>query len=332
MVVVHHLLLQLARHGSGDLRATIGIGQAGVDVFFVISGFIMVYITSRRSLHSRQFWLDRAVRILPLYWVFTLLMMAVIALLPSLLHTAVLDVEHFLKSLLLIPDFHPTRTEQIWPLLVQGWTLQYEMLFYFVFGLFLILRSVHTRLICVTFVLLSLVSVGSLSDTANPIFIVGTNPLLIEFLAGSWIGYLYLTDKLPSARLGPIFLLLAITLFGLSDVFAEEFFFRAVSWGLPSLFLLVSFLILERKVGVFRSRFLLGLGDSSYSLYLSHTFVLGFVGYLWGAYSTRNAFEDVAFSLLAISLCLAFGHLSFCYLEEPLCRWCKQWAGSQSTR
>ena len=80
--------------------------QIGVDIFFVISGFIMVYVTwgklDRPGAHW-HFLRARLIRIVPIYWFYTLLLAAVALTVPSVLDTAVFPVKQLLSSLLFIP-------------------------------------------------------------------------------------------------------------------------------------------------------------------------------------------------------------------------------------
>src|SRR3712207_3507791 len=99
MVVFVHLDVQLRRHGLGAIDS--GWGATGVDIFFVISGFIM-WVTSarRRGLTGAQFMKNRIVRIVPLYWMISLFVVAVALIAPHLLHTTVLDTPHVIASFL----------------------------------------------------------------------------------------------------------------------------------------------------------------------------------------------------------------------------------------
>ena len=114
-------------------------GQAGVDIFFVISGFIMWVTTHDRPTTPLRFMTNRIVRIVPLYWLITLAVAAMAFAVPSLFRGVVLTPEHVIKSLLFIPHYYPGMPTRVWPLLLPGWTLNYEMVFYLVFAIALLL-------------------------------------------------------------------------------------------------------------------------------------------------------------------------------------------------
>ena len=111
------------------------VGQSGVDLFFVISGFIM-WTMSARPIAPLAFLWNRMLRVVPLYWVATLLMA---------LHQRA-PLHDVVRSMFFVPYFGAG--DQIWPVLVQGWTLNYEMFFYILIGLVLPLRAARRWCCC----------------------------------------------------------------------------------------------------------------------------------------------------------------------------------------
>lgn len=118
-----------------------GDGLWGVDLFFVISGFIMCHATARSG---RNFFLKRIIRIVPLYWLGTLFIYALALTLPQLLNTTTANPVDLLKSLLFIPFIKGGIPV---PIVFQGWTLNYEMFFYGLFWISLLVsrRPCRTR-------------------------------------------------------------------------------------------------------------------------------------------------------------------------------------------
>jgi len=118
---------------------------AGVNVFFVISGFITWVICERRPTTPARFLRERLERIAPVYWIATGIMVA--GALASLFPNLKLTLGPVLGSLFFIPHHSPSNG-QVWSVLVQGWTLNYEIFFYMVFAGSLRAHRLATILIC----------------------------------------------------------------------------------------------------------------------------------------------------------------------------------------
>lgn len=103
LVVLCHAWQMVPVVGKGDLGSEFEGGASGVDMFFVISGFIMGYITAERPVTSTRFMLDRIARIAPPYWAITLLMALVLIFAPSVFRSASFDPATLITSLLFIP-------------------------------------------------------------------------------------------------------------------------------------------------------------------------------------------------------------------------------------
>nr|QQZ51582.1 acyltransferase [Phenylobacterium glaciei] len=142
MVLVHHLELELATPRlNSPFRDPVGIEWSiGVDVFFMVSGFIM-YLLSRQRFaepgYAAEFLRRRLVRVVPLYWLFTGLMIASILASPGAVNHADLSAGRVLGSYLFFP--WPRAGGDIYPILGLGWTLNYEIEFYLAFTLALCL-------------------------------------------------------------------------------------------------------------------------------------------------------------------------------------------------
>ena len=121
MVVVHHTITALQRFEEANLETTITTGAAGVDIFFVVSGFIIWVITAQRATDSLTFLKRRIVRIIPMYWLFTFITAAIYLTVLQDAYPDGISAEHVLKSLFFIPYYHPILDDQIFPLLIVGW-------------------------------------------------------------------------------------------------------------------------------------------------------------------------------------------------------------------
>ena len=119
LVVFYHAEVQLF-HLDEDHVSDFGLGASGVDLFFVISGFIMVLISRNRPTSFSSFIRRRLMRIVPLYWSLTLAVFLLVLLTPSLLRSASLDPLHVLSSFLFLPYPHPVLGQQMLCLCLGG--------------------------------------------------------------------------------------------------------------------------------------------------------------------------------------------------------------------
>ena len=144
-VVLFHLGDSLARNFGLFPSNPFPAGSDGVDVFFVISGFIMCYTTAGVDQRSpADFAMKRAARIIPIYYLMTLVLFAVGLVMPSLLASGSATFEQLAKSLLFIP--YERANGAVAPVLFLGWTLNYEMFFYAIFTIALIVAPRFRRL------------------------------------------------------------------------------------------------------------------------------------------------------------------------------------------
>jgi exopolysaccharide production protein ExoZ len=284
------------------------IGAAGVDVFFVISGFIMWIISQRRPTTPARFLRDRLERIGPVYWMATGVM--VFGALAGLFPNMKLTLGHVLGSVFFIPHRSPSNGE-IWPVLVQGWTLNYEMFFYAVFAASLLLPS-RMRLATLATIFVCLVAVGLIRSGGGPIFATYTDPMILEFLAGALIGKLWLDGRIPSPAIGAA--LIAAALLGFAFVGVTYIGFGPLTFGPLAAALVIGVLALEKSGAVRLVRPVVYLGDSSYSIYLWHTMAVSVVAKLALSLSMPAA----PAMILAVASGIAVGIGSYELLEKPL--------------
>ena len=304
-VLVYHAA---ERAGSG-----FGLGAAGVDVFFVISGFIMWMVTCRRPPSPQEFLIRRVQRIVPLYWGVTLLVAAIAVAAPFVFPNMRVTPEHLAKSLFFLP--HYDSQGLIAPLIVPGWTLNYEMFFYVVFALAL-LAPARWRPWVITGVLAALVAVRPLGDVTEAVWATYTNPLLLEFVAGVWLGKAWFEDRLPGPRAGWAMIvagLLGFAAAGFSGVDVERA--RALIWGVPAFLLVSGAISVERHGAVPSMKPLRALGDASYSVYLVHGLAISAV---FRALQMAGVTNPVLLFAASIIAGVAGGMLVYRLVEMPL--------------
>lgn len=301
------------------------IGFAGVDLFFVLSGFVMVHVTRdfQPGVRNNAYFLyKRVTRIYPPYWAFTALMLLAIFLGPNTSGEP-FDPAALLPSLLLLPQADL-------PILSVGWTLVHEMYFYLVFALLLFLP--RRWLIPALLVWLAIVIAGTALNIhmQTPAYSVILNPLTVEFLLGAAIAFFQ--PKLPGwAALGAIIagVLGLITTALLMHPFTIEsfpaFWTRLVVFGLPVTLIVLGAIQIEPDTPSPLYKGLVTLGDWSYSLYLGHLIFLAAGAYFWNLLIPDMGWIDnLAMMVLGVIGCVIAAGLTYTFIEQPLLRLTRQ--------
>lgn len=324
MVVLFHLKPQLQHLGL-----TVGPGaglSGGVDAFFVISGLIMWITTCDRAVSPLKFLNHRLVRIVPLYWITTTIMVVAMVSVPSVLQTARFDLSHIIASYAFIAWPHPT-SGFMQPVVFPGWTLNYEMFFYLIFSVLLLVRRSY-RLLSAAVVFTALPLIGGMFQNGlghgallDSQFKFYTSVNMLEFFIGMVLGEVFnRTRGLQS--IGPRFgLLLALIGLVLLPVTADLFpdMPSIFSRGVPALLLVTGALACDSVGRVPRHWFPLLVGNASYSLYLMHPFVLSAMSQGWRKLHLSTSVPGLwLFSILSVGLCLVVAALSFRLVETPL--------------
>jgi peptidoglycan/LPS O-acetylase OafA/YrhL len=245
-------------------------GTVGVDLFFVISGFIMWITTERSPRGPVRFWLARIVRIVPLYWIFTTIYVAAALITPESFYVVHLEAAHIVKSYLFVPATHPN-LGLIAPVYTLGWTLNYEMFFYLMFGFCLLVPWPRTRFALLATAFLLLVAVGLILQPGGPAARTYTDPIMLEFLAGVMLA---IVSPLL-IRCGTLtgLALLAAAVLWVAVIYAYGFVpERIISHGIPAIAAIAGGVMIEPVARGRPSRLWLMLGDASYSIYLAHPF------------------------------------------------------------
>ena len=316
-VVLFHAVHQLMSHGGPELPSAV-LGAAGVDLFFVVSGFIMWVTALDPGMSPQRFAVKRIQRIVPLYWLMTLLVLAVAVFAPGAMRNASHDPWHFAASLLFIPWPHPAMPEHLWPAVVPGWSLNYEMFFYVLVGGALLLRR-SFRLPFIGGALLALVLAGQFFQPPG-IARFYANPIVLEFVLGLLIGMAF--DPARRTRAGDY----AACLVGLVAFVAigplETEANRLLTWGLP--LALAAYgainIALPRENRVVQG--LEVVGDASYSIYLTQFLALpAAAGVFARVMSDLNGWVAcVAFVVGTSSVAVLTGIACFYWVEKPMLR------------
>ena len=292
------------------------VGSFGVDIFFIISGFIIAYMVNK---DTSAFLYRRVVRIIPLYYSMTILTAALAIAKPAWFKHVIVNAETMLKSLLFIPY----RLHGSGPVLSLGWTLNLEMFFYFVTFL-CILAFGQKKSIWACQVILTIVVIVSYfvrPDSYEVAFL--SQGIILEFVLGTLLYYFWKKNPFEhqaAAKAGLIFLgLLALPFMFYADRYLEME--RFVKFGIPALLLTNAFLLMEpliRKENRFFKTAIL-IGDSSYAMYLAHPFIIyAFIRLVFAKMPTDNIFIQFIELLITLAAVCIISILMHQWYEKPV--------------
>lgn len=332
-VVFHHVLRAVTVNRPTDLNLSpspllshpilVELGAMGVDLFFVLSGFLMIYISrpyEQGQKSTGDFLANRLIRVWPLYAVVTT------ALLCQAYYNTRAGGSGFdlgtmrLLSLFFVPSFNEAGVLQ--PILGVGWTLNYEVFFYLVFAASILIQ--RHRLLAVAAVLVGgSYAIGALLPHGSVLRAFLFNSVILEFLVGAAIASAYMKGMLVARHAYACLAAGVVVLAIFAPVPAEEGF-RLLTRGVPAALLFAFVLLSESKIRWPRAIIL--LGDASYSIYLVHVPVLYTVAPRVMGKLTRLGYPSVAAeggAIAAIIACVAAGLLCHVLLEKPLTRFAK---------
>jgi len=295
------------------------MGVVGVDLFFLISGFVMTHVAlsgARGGPAARRFIYNRAARIYPVYWAVTLLLMILYAGKLYFFDEAT-PFPNPLATFLLTPSNY-------YPLVPVGWTLVHEMYFYVVFALFVFWSAPKLSQLLAGWAALILAALFFGAFSANAWTKIAFNPLTFEFIAGAVIALMMRRSVTQLA--GPA-IIAGIALFAVEVLFFADrlypsvmgqFALRAAIFTPPFALILYGAAALERTGASPAPKWLRRTGDASYSLYLIHVPIFLVVGKLISIAvpDTRldNTLLIAAFAVCALAAGFALHH----FVERPM--------------
>lgn len=290
--------------------------HAGVDLFFVISGFVMIHASAPlfgQPGAALVFLRRRLARIVPLYWLATTLFLLTLGLARHEIHGDIGGPFYVAASYLFIPMARPDGVMQ--PAYGLGWTLNYEMFFYLCLTPLLFLR----RQVAVAGLALGfcgLVVVGQIAGFDNQQFGYWANPIILEFVAGMLLALLWAGGlRLPGAvRIGLAVAGLAALHF--SGAAAE---WRVLAYGLPALALVAAAVLGRQTAEPNRAEnWLVRLGDASYAMYLIHPFVIRSFTVLWHRFHAVNEMDSIIYLLCCLGAAQICALLVHKFIEPKL--------------
>jgi exopolysaccharide production protein ExoZ len=319
LVVFAHAI----EHAPGTaINPIVLTGRFGVEIFFVISGFVISYVAGERQFAPWIFIQRRIWRVAPLYWALTLVVGLSALIAPALYKTTRFDLSYLIKSLLFLPAPLPG-TEDYRPIFKLGWTLNYEMFFYVAVALLFWCSNQVLRAVILTLAFGALMLGSFIPDLPGAVeFYANLN--LLPFVAGVWLAVMWrkrVFQELPQpVAMGLAALATVVTVFFYFTPF-EETKTPAGHLLMAGSAVLISTAALAWERIFQNSRFSTWLGDISYSLYLSHMFLIG-AG--WAVFN-KLGLEPLSVMGAVFVAALFFGSIVFAAIvyqlvEKPLGR------------
>jgi exopolysaccharide production protein ExoZ len=338
LVVLQHLTEFEPRYAGTNLPPMAHYGDLGVDIFFVLSGFIMVAVAGR-GISAPQFLWRRAARIYPTYWLATLIMLAAAVFVPGLVHESIASIPLW-RSFLLVA----ASPEQ--PVVSVGWTLVHEIYFYLVFAIFLAVRIpfILGAIAWVAIIILARLILPDELMNSSPVLKMATSPLTFEFMMGLVIGVLWIERQPPqilvsAGAVAPIAFAVALL-----PIIAVHFYLfahevptigiipfgdglysvlcRVLMFGIPIALLLYSLVTYEAHFPKRVPRLLVALGDWSYSVYLFHFMLLSALGraVLW-VFPGHGIIASITLFVAGFAVVNLAGSAVYVLFERPMLRW-----------
>lgn len=319
-------ILVLLRHGTAAIRGQFGylyldnffkFGYAGVDLFFVLSGFVIYYSTvnAKHTLTTSEFLLRRFVRIFPLYWIAVIFYLSLLILTKYTLHSPIVipTAAVLIKTFLLILTDNHDR------LLAVSWTLSYEILFYLVFGILFFRKPTLFIMALITWVICCYINqffIHYHAVESNPLRIF-LSPMIAEFLFGCLIAILVLKYPAKYQHIALIAGLFLFIIFAINESTWHDSY-REITLGIPSALIVYAAAHNKRKIPLL---FLL-IGDASYSIYLFHIPLMQIISKCLVLLKINHLhfFSTTLILLLILSL----GCVIYYYIEKPLLAFCKK--------
>lgn len=316
LVVIAHSI----EHGPSESpNAIVLTGRFGVEIFFVISGFVIMLAAGAGRFSAGQFIARRIWRVVPLYWMTTFLVAAMALASPATFATTVFDLGYLIKSLAFIPMPLPGTLD--WrPLFKLGWTLNYEIFFYLLMAMTFWAKSARLRGALVITALLACFVASFFVAPSRSVLAYYANLSVLPFAIGVMMATLggQRLAQLPGVAKAA----LAVLAFGLTLLFYQTPYDQTkvlsghLVMAAAAGTVVAAFLALE---GRGRRSFLKWCGDISYSLYLTHMFVVGA-----GWVLINRLYPDAGYLGLTVMIAgiigasLVVAHLSYRILEKPL--------------
>lgn len=316
-VLVFHARDTVFFLGHRSILNGLEVGQAGVDIFFVLSGFMMVLISENRSRSALSFIGERFIRIAPLYWFTTVLVYLIAYISPGFLRATHQDMFQLVKSLGFIA--FEKRPGLVHPVAFVGWTLNYEMFFYMAFASAMLFGRLHYVVLFT--IILVCVAVGYFLKPHGAVAKFYSDPIMCEFLLGVCIGLVRPRSvKAGNVWVAAVYLATAFML-AVSIVFLYENMTQArlIAFGVPAAAIIWLVARAEANGTRLRKGIITLIGDASYSIYLTHFFVTQAGTKVWAHFAAHLPWEVSLIAYLGVISTAILVGIGVCnFVELPM--------------
>lgn len=297
MVVFAHfsiIITELAG-ASGFINIFTQNSPFAVDLFFFISGFIMVFTTkghiTSRTVRFADFLIKRLFRIFPVYYLCLGIFVVFVILYDKSFSLHEAPIKNIIKSFLLMP-LNPADKPPFYgySLIVPAWTITYEIYFYIIFSLTLFITSRYRTLVCSSILVFIAITAqlyynGNLTIDAQELHLPSdaaivnisfiANPIIYDFIIGMFLGEFFISKSYSKVS-STIDLIAPLCLcFGVTAFIAMFRYGYGLTYGaIGAFFLLIAILHYDFTKRITYPRALVFIGNISYSLYISHVVVI----------------------------------------------------------
>jgi len=294
-------------------------GWSGVDYFFVLSGFIMVYV-HRSALGKKDqlksFLVKRAVRIYPIYWIITLTVLCFFLVIPGLANNKDLGLGEVIVSLLLIP-------QKGTPILDVAGTLIYELYFYFLFSIAIWLKPKYSVPILLSWLFVTILHFCKIVKIPRSFFLMNLvfGSMNLEFVFGCLAAYIVIKYNSKLGKYRWILFEIAnlgYVILGLLGAWGNIWFDRITTFGVLSALLIIAATSIDLKDSPKIPYLLIFLGDASYSIFLTHGPLISASTKIVQKANLGKYFDGFFAPAILAVLTVVFGCIFCSFIEKPL--------------
>ena len=297
-VVLFHIIGTSASYSQNvdKLSYLEGWGANGVDIFFVISGFVMLHTQFFQRRTPSQFLRNRIIRIVPIYWAITAFVFFLYSLFPYLFREMIVTPTWAFSSFFFTSSVFSDKH----PIVYVGWTLEWEMFFYVMFACGLFFRSWR-------------IQAGFVAIAIFFVSIISNNFIAIEFLFGMFLAYIHKNFVISKLRGSAVFIFgISLLLVSISSKISELELNRVLVWGMPSFFIVFGLLYCPQ----IKTRLFTYLGDASYSIYLVQ--MLTIPAFYKISSKLLSGWNGDVLALFCLISSVGFGCIIYSLIEKPI--------------